>query len=148
MCSLTKVPKNTFHNYCQNHGPNKSFFTGERMKDGNFFFTLTFYCLRLYLKVTLSRCTLIITYRLRSSPILEGFMWNRRNIKLHQQADLLGRVLFYLVLSEYANQSHKFTNLVIVTSSLFFSIKRTLSWPFLKGDQLIKTDLTYSVYYM
>ena len=51
MCSLNKVPKNTFHNYCQNHGPNKSFFIGERMKDGIFFFH---------------------THFLLSSPILNG----------------------------------------------------------------------------
>ena len=59
---------------------------------------------------------------------------------MHQQADLLGRGLFYLVLSEYADQSHNFTNLVFVTSSLLFSFERTLSWPFakIKGDQLIQ----------
>ena len=45
MCSLTKVPKNNFHNYCQNHGPNKSFFIGERMKDGNVFFFHTHFLL-------------------------------------------------------------------------------------------------------
>ena len=68
--------------------------------------------------------------RLRSSPILDEFIWSHWSITLlisPRQFALTGVFLasehFRLVLSWYANLSHNITTLVFVTSSLFFSSK-------------------------
>jgi len=71
---------------------------------------------------------------IQSKPILEGFVWSHQSklvlvsyllTSLHQQADCWQGGFFHVVLSEYPNQSHNFTNLNFCHLTLLFSKGRS-----------------------